>query len=406
MHSSSSARRWLVLFAGCVCNFSLSATSSFSLFVRPIMDLTDWSQSAISLAYTVYILMICLVGIAVGALESRLRLRTLVCAGSALFGLGWVVSGFAVSPAMLCLGFGFLSGGGVGLFYNLAITNILKWFPERKGFASGILLGCAALGPVFCSPVATMLMSNGTVFRALTILGAFYGVLMLSVSWLVREAPPLPAPQSSPEIGSSHEVDYTWREMLKSPLFYLLYLMFVLACTPNAMMLGAAASIGREQAGMSQALASVAVSLLAVSNFSGRLFFGTLSDHLGRYKTLFLIICILLAAACALPFLTTPIPFLVAMCLVGACGGGGVMVLFPLVSADCFGLRHSGFNYPILFSAYSISCLLGPQLASLYRQTTGAYTMAFVWAAGMMAVSAILLGIVMKLLALRKQTAG
>lgn len=377
--------RTLVLIAGFVINFSLSATSSFSIFVNPVIAATGWDQGKISLAFTLYSLLTCVFGIVVGAIGSKINVRRLMVVGSVSYVSGWIVSGFATSVLMFCAGYGLLCGIGGGCLYNFSVTNTMKWYPDKKGMVSGILLGGAAIGPVLCSPLATMLMNHMTVFNAFIVLGCIFAVLMFTVIWFVKTPEVIQISDSKANVEGCD-----WKQMLRTPKFYVLYLIFVLACTPYLMMIGSAASIGQVQAGMTPAVASLAVSLLALSNFSGRMLFGALSDRFRRYRTLLFAVLICLVSVVLMSCLTSQIPFLVTMCIIGACGGA-LLVMFPPITSDCFGLKNSGMNYSIMFSGYSIGALLGPQLVSYFKKTKGEYTMAYVWAAVLLTVAAILL---------------
>ena len=388
--------RWLVLVAGFVFNFSLSGTSAFSIFVNPVVSATGWEQGKVTLAYTIYNLMICIFGIIIGSRGSKIKARPLMYIGSTFFAVGWIVTGFAASLPIFYLGFGVLAGIGGGCLYNFSVTNTIKWFPDKKGFVSGLLLGGAAVGPVFCAPVATALLNSLGVFRAYIILGIFYGALTYAVGWMVHIPKADYVPDGwTPPAGVTVSEGMNWKQMLKTPTFYLLYFVFIFACTPSMMMLGAVASIGQAQAGMTAAMASLAVSLLAISNFCGRMFFGALSDKLGRYLTLIIALAICLIAVLGISQIRVAVPFMVVMCIIGACGGA-LLVMFPPITSDCFGVKNSGMNYAIMFSAYSIAALVGPQLVTYYKRTTGEYTMAFIWAAVLMVAAGILLFIVMR----------
>ena len=399
MNKEKTVNRWLVLTAGFIFNFCLSGTSAFSIFVSPVMELTGWSQSSVTLAYTIYNIMVCLIGIVVGALLGKIKVRPLMYFGSLLFGLGWVITGFASELWMFYLGFGVIAGAGGGCLYNFSVTNTTKWFPDKRGFVSGLLLGGSAIGPVFCAPVANAVLSGVGVLTAYKVMGIIYLLLMCLVAWMVHVPPEsfIPEgwtpPSASPASAASAGVD--WKGMLRSPVFYILYLLFAFACTPTMMMLGCVAKIGQEQAAMTAAQAALSVSLLSVSNFCGRLFFGTISDKLGRYKTLMIALAINFAAILALSQMTGALPFMIFMCLIGACGGA-LLVMFPPITAEQFGAKYVGLNYSILFSAYSVASLVGPQIVAHFKESTGAYTGALITAAVFTAIACALLFIVMR----------
>lgn len=390
--STRSVNRWLVLLAACAINFSLSGTSAFSIFVKPVMEATSWSMSAITLSYTLYNIVLCIVGIIVGTFSSKWKPWQIIYTGSVLFAAGWLITAFASSVYMMQIGFGIVAGAGGGFLYTYSVTNTLKWFPDKKGFVSGLLLGCAAIGPVFCSPLATAVLERTNVFSAFGVMGIIYASLLLLLGWLIR----VPKAENTAQAanGTSDSRDYTWKAMLRTPTFYILYVLFACACTSYMMMLNAAAVIGQEQAGMTAAMAALSVSLLAVCNFAGRMLFGTLSDKIGRYQTLMIAMAINFAATMLMAITHTAVPFLILMCLVGACGGA-LLVMFPPITSERFGVRHSGLNYSIMFSAYSVAALIGPQIAAYYRNQAN-YGPAFIWAAGLTIAAFVLLLIISK----------
>lgn len=393
--------RWLILFAGFIFNFSLSSTSAFSIFVTPVAESTGWETGQITIAFTLYNILLCVFGIGVGAMGPRINARILMYLGATLFAAGWVVTGLANSLPIFYLGFGILAGIGGGMLYNFNVTNTMKFFPDRKGFASGLLLGGAAIGPVFTAPLANALLDSMDVFRAYIVLGIIYAALMFAVAWIVR----IPAPDYQPEGWTAPAPaagvntlgnDVAWREMIKTPTFWMLYLIFILACTPTMMMLSSVARIGGEQAALSPGQSALAVSLLAIFNSFGRLFFGTLSDKIGRYQTLLLALGILTVAVFVISQITQAIPFMIAVCIIGACGGA-LLVMFPPITSDQFGVKHSGMNYAILFSAYSIASLVGPQLVARFATSTAtgtSYTGAFMAAGVLTIIACLVLGFI------------
>ena len=397
--------RWFVLLTGCIMNFCISGPSTFSLFIKPIMNLTDWPMASVALSFTIFSVMLSVSGIAVGTFSHRVPPRSIIYFGSALFSLGWIITGFSTNVTMMQLCFGLISGLGAGAMYNFTVTNALKWFPDRRGFAAGLLLGCSAVGPVVFAPIASSIIANLGVMVTFTILGAFFAVLLLATGWLIQVPPPDYRPPNwtpSPIAAAALTVrDYTWKEMLRTSTFYLLFSIFVLACTSSMIMLNVGAVIGQEQAGMSVGMATLSVTLLALFNFTGRFLFGAVSDKIGRYRTLLIALCFNFVAMMFLSTITTALPFLAMMCVVGACGGA-LLVMFPPIVSERFGVKNSALNYSIMFTAYSTAALVAPLLASYYRER-GNYGPVFIWAAGLTVIAAILLLIILRQNKLEKE---
>lgn len=343
-----------------------------------VTDKTGWETVTVTLVYSLYNLLLCISGIVIGAIVSRVNPRILMYLGLFLFASGWIVSGWGVmvgSFALFVLGFGFLWGIADGMLYNFNVTKTLKFFPDRKGFASGLMLGGAAIGPVFTAPLANALNASVGIAQACIIIGFIYMGLMFLIGWIVQTPPAgyrprgWRPPASRPGSPAAGTIDKNWKQMLGTPIFWMLFLIFMIAYTPAMLMLANGAKIGAVQAGLDSSQQVLAISLLAVFNLLGRVSFGALSDKIGRYQTLFLALAILLVTVIIIANLDTPIPFMIAVCSIGACGGA-VLVMFPPITSDNFGVKHSVLNYAIMFVAYSTASLLGPQLMGILLKRT------------------------------------
>lgn len=370
------SKRWMILLSGIILNICLSGSNVFSVLSSQVVLDTGWNYGKVALAFIFYNCIDCVFAVVMGVLVSRFPLRLLLYLGATLFSIGWVLTGLAQSLSMFCFGFGVLSGTGCGLLYNFTATNAIKWFPDRKGFISGIMIGSSTIGPAFFAPLAAHLLKTMSVFSIWKLFGVMFGVLLFSVCWMISAPEAISSAPSHQVSPSSVPGEYCWRQMLKTPTFYRLFIVFVFASTPGVMLFGSVASVGQEQAGMSITQASIAVSLLAFSNFCGRLLLGYLSDKLGRYKTLVFAMSLCCFAILLLSQARQPALFFPCVCLAGLVGGAP-MVLFPPITSERFGLKHSHLNYPIMFFAYGVSALTGPQLAAHFRDITGNYLLAF-----------------------------
>lgn len=390
--------RWLVFIAGVVFNFVLSGTSAFSVLSKALGDTGAWEGWDIALAYSVYNITLAIFGIVVGTRAASLNPRILMYVGSAFFGAGWLISSLSGSSHILFyLGFGLIGGIGGGSLYSFTVTNTLKWFPDKRGLISGILLGAATTGPITVAPFTRLLLGHTNVYTVFAILGAIYLVMMFLVGWMVQIPPADYKPEGwEPAPGStaaSVVEDKNWRQMLATPTFWMLWFIFAFANTPAMMMLSSVVNIGTTQASFTATQATTAVMLMAAANFLGRMGFGWLSDRIGRYPTLLIALAIDLAAILSLSKITSPTMFIGFVMAIGACGGA-LLVLFPPITAEAFGVKNSGLNYAIMFTAYSAAALIGAKLASSFA-ATGDYTGAFIIAAILMGIAAALLIFIM-----------
>ena len=372
--------RVLPLVSAALCCFIIGAFYMWSVFNAPLMAEHGWSAQEVSLAYSIYTFTLGMSTLAGGWLQRTISSRVLLTAGGMGFALAWILTSFATSLPMLYICFGVLGGFCDGLVYNVSMSVATKWYPDKKGLANGICIGCAGLAPLLFAPLGNALIEAFDTSACFRICGIGF-VIAFVVATRFAVAPPEGwAPQGWVEGEESAQAsahDYNAKEMLKTPLFYMLWAAFVMAATSGLMMTGHAATIGQQLAGLSSSDAAVTVGLLAVASFTGRLGLGALSDKLGR----FVMLGASLAVTCVvmLVFFSsahTFVSFSVVLFLVGVCFGG-VMTVMPSICGDVFGLKNFGFNYAVLFSGYTVASFVGPSLAATVVTATGSYDLAF-----------------------------
>ena len=179
-------RRWAVFSAAFAIIFVIAGVAIWSVFGKPLEAAhPDLSASVRATAYTIYTFALALCGIFSGRFADKYGTRPLMYIGGVLFGAGWALTGVVSSPFALYLVFGVMAGGGCGIVYNPCLATALRWFPDIRGKASGILLASAAIGPAILSPVAQWLNNSVGVSTSLMILGICYAVVCLALGWLV-----------------------------------------------------------------------------------------------------------------------------------------------------------------------------------------------------------------------------
>lgn len=370
----------------------------WSVFQNPLISALNSTASAISLAYSLVLAIMAITSIFAGKLQDKYGPRYVMIAGSILWGLGWLLTGFSQSVVQVYLTFGIMAGIGCGCVYNCCISNTVKWFPDKSGFASGLIVSAAGMGPIVFSPLAYYVMSQSGVFMSFKILGGGFLVIMLLMSWFIV-APTTgwnllkPSAASSDYAGKGNNKNLSG--MLSDPLFYILWLILMFGATSGLMIIGHVAAMGQELAKLSGAVAAMTVSILAVANTSGRIFWGYLSDRAGRYSSLMVIFVITALSIVVLGQTSSFYPFIIVVCLIGLCFGG-IFAIFPSVCADLFGFKNLGQNYGVLFTAYAGGAIIGPRLAAKCKEIYGNYTTAFVVAAVLAVIAMVLLALIMQ----------
>lgn len=393
MNIQKEANRWVVLGAMFAANLCVGSAYAWSVFQKPLINMFKWSTSDTSLAFSISLFMIPLAMIVAGAIGGK-GPRYIMFSGGIIFSIGIIAAGFTSSLGTLYTTYGLLGGYGIGYIYGTGISNAVKWFPDKRGLAAGLVAAGFATGAMINAPIATALVQSYGVLNAFKILGVAY-LLVTTVASRFVSAPPVgycpsgwtpPAPTASTIMGS----DKTWRQMLQDPMFYVIWVMYTIACVSGLMIIGHAATIGQEIIKLSAATAAAAVSIMSLANAGGRVFWGAVSDRIGQYSTLIIMFIISGLAMIAMNTLGSFLIFVVIISAIAACFGG-FFAIFPSITADLFGAKNLSMNYGILFTSYGVAAFIGPRLAARAKEiNAGDYTVAFVAAAAMCVIAIIL----------------
>jgi OFA family oxalate/formate antiporter-like MFS transporter len=380
-----SRRGWVVTLAGMGLNLALGILYAWSVFSKQLVEPIEkggfgWTKTQATLPYIIAIACFAIMMVPAGRLQDRLGPRIVASAGGVLTGVGLIVASFATPSFALpaVVGFGVLAGTGFGLGYAAATPAAIKWFPpEKKGLITGLVVGGFGVAPVYIAPLSKHLLATYGVSASFRILGVAFLITATAFAQLIAN-PPHPA-VSAPKPGSAAKrgnVDRTWKEMLRTPSFYMLWLQFACASTAGLMIIGHMAKIVSVQSGNAIKIGFVFVALLATFNASGRIIAGIISDKIGRIVTIGLV-CILQALAMFLfSGFSTIGAFIVGSAVVGFCYGA-CLCLFPATAADYWGTKNLGVNYGILFTAWGVGGVFGPILAGKIADATGSYASAY-----------------------------
>ena len=377
-------RGWIVTFAGMGLNLALGILYAWSVFSKQIVEAVDkggfgWTKTEATLPYTIAIATFALMMVPAGRLQDKLGPRVVASAGGVLTGIGLIVASLASATAVwpAVVGFGLLAGAGFGLGYSSANPAAVKWFPpEKKGLITGIVVGGFGIAPVYIAPLSKYLLGEYGVSGAFRILGLAFLVVATAFAQFIRN-PEKPAVSLKPAApGAKPKVEATWREMLKSPMFYMLWVQYVCAATAGLMIIGHMARIVTVQSNNAIKIGFVFVALLAIFNASGRIIAGVISDYIGRVVTL-AIVCIMQASAMFFfPSFTTTGGFILGAAVVGF-SYGACLAIFPATTADQWGTKNMGLNYGIVFTGWGVGGVIGPILAGTIVDSTGNYVAAY-----------------------------
>ncbi|MDY0241129.1 MAG: OFA family MFS transporter [Rhodospirillaceae bacterium] len=394
--TTTTFNRWLILIASLVVNICIGSAYAWSVYQKPLMNVLQSSTSDTSLAFTISLSVIPLAMIAAGKIQDNYGPKLVILTGGIIFGLGMLATGFCTSLTTLYLTYGVLGGAGIGTVYACTVANTVKFFPDKRGLASGLVVAGFGSGAVLIAPLSSLLIERYDVLTTFKALGISYAVLIAICVMFIKTAPAdyrpagwaPPAPAGGGAAAVS--VNKDWRQMLTDPMFYVLFGIYVIGTVSGLMFIGHASPIAQEVIKVTPAVAAAAVGFMALANSGGRIFWGWTSDKIGRYNALFVMLIVEGIGMLAMTQVTTYVPFVVILMLVVLCFGG-IMGCFPSITADAFGPKNLGMNYGIIFIAYGIAGFIGPRLASRVKEmNNGDYTMAFLIAASLSVIGVIL----------------
>lgn len=416
-----SADRWWQLLAGVVC-MSMIANLQYgwTLFVDPIDDRFGWGQAAIQVAFTIFVLTETWLVPIEGYLVDRYGPRVVVMVAGVLVGLAWAMNSVAQSLPVLYLAAA-IGGIGAGAVYGTCVGNALKWFPDRRGLASGLTaMGFGAGSALTIIPISSMIASRGYASTFL-FFGLLQGIVVLVLGWFLRAPAEASVPSAAPTttggragVAVAAARDYTPMEMVRTPVFWVMYGMFVLMATGGLMATAQLAPIALDFGiadlpvtllGLTLPALTFALSIDRVLNGLTRPFFGWVSDRIGREQTMFLAfslegIGILLLSA----FGRDPVAFVILTGLVFF-AWGEIYSLFPATCADAYGRKFATGNYGLLYTAKGTAALLVP-VTSLVAASSGGWRAVFLAAAAMNLLSAALALFVLRPMRLRMSVAA
>jgi MFS transporter, OFA family, oxalate/formate antiporter len=391
------ANPWVQLFIGVVCMACVANLQyGWTLFVNPIGAKYHWDRSAIQVAFTIFVLIETWLIPVEGYLVDRFGPRWVVLAGGLLVGLAWVLNANADSLTLLYVGAA-LGGIGTGCVYGTCVGNALKWFPGRRGLAAGITAaGFGAGAAITIGPISAMINTAGYE-RAFLEFGIIQGGLVFVMGWLLL----LPPAQLANARVKPNQTGrgFTPLEVLRSPVFYVLYLMFVLIASGGLTMAASMAPIAKdmkidkvpvELLGFAMPALVFALSLNRIFDGIGRPFFGWLSDQIGREYTMALAFFIGAAALFTLSQSgSNPVIFVLVTALYFGVYGE-IFSLFPATQGDTFGSKYASANAGMLYTAKGAGALLVP-VAARIAETHGwgpvfSLAMTFNIVAGLMAL--------------------
>lgn len=396
-------KRWLILAASCLVTLCIGSLYAWSVFASPmaeyLTELTGKEIVSLAIVFTVANAVGPITMISGGFINDRLGPKLVLIIGGILFGAGMIGSGFAKSVPMLIVTYGLGVGLGVGMVYGTIVSNAVKFFPDKRGFAGGLTTACYGGSSIIIPIIATMLLKNHHITSAFKIIGLVMMIIIVASAFVIEKCPDNftvsgtgSAKAANAKQNAPAKKQYRYDEMLKTQEFYLMLVILTCGAFAGMMIISQASSISQRMMGMTAQKAAAIVSVIALFNMLGRLASGSLSDKLGPINTMRItfagsLISGILLFAChegsaALYYL--------GLAVAGFCFGS-IMGIYPGFTASQFGSKNNSVNYGIMFIGFALAGLFGPMIMNSIYNSSGRYQPAFLVAAALAVVGEVLI---------------
>jgi OFA family oxalate/formate antiporter-like MFS transporter len=367
---------------------------AWALFVKPIMGATGWKLSQVQWGFTLFIAFETWMQPLAGWLIDRYGPRIFMSVAALLCGFGWTGLGRATTLTQLYTMYS-IAGLGAALVYCGSVSSGVKWFPDKMGLASGLIAAGFGSGAALFIPMMAYVIRVQNYRSAFLYTGVAQGLIIFCAAQFLKNPDP-----SDPQIAGkkapsrlklrSHAEHFTSLEMLRTPQFYVLYAMMLMMGIGGLMVTAQVGAVA-DTLGISKVVFTLALTINPIANGGGRLFWGWVSDYLGRGQTM--VIAFFIQALALVSVLgvgrRSPTGFIVCLAIVFFTWGE-IYSLFPATSADFFGARNAGSNYSFLYSSKGVSSVLGGGLAALLFEKTGSWTVVFYGSAALAFLAALM----------------
>jgi OFA family oxalate/formate antiporter-like MFS transporter len=390
---------WSVTMSGLGINLALGILYTWSMFKMAIKDSIEagdgrfnWSLASLNDPYAVCCLVFAFSMIIAGRVQDKLSPRITAVIGGILTGLGLMLVSQSYSLLVWVLGFGVLTGAGLGFGYASATPPAIKWFPAAKtGLIAGLVVSGFGLASVYIAPLSSYLIKNYGLSTSMMVFGGAFLVAVCCLAQLLvnppkgysPEAPQAKDAEAKPKPKAE---DFEPSEMLRTRSFYLLWFVYFVGSGAGLMIIGNVAGMAKASLGE---LAWVVVALMAVGNAGGRIVAGTLSDKIGRTQTMAIMLTFQALIMFSLMMVGKNQAFIMVMAgtLIGF-NYGTNLSLFPSATKDYFGLKNFGMNYGLVFTAWGVGGFVLPRLSQMIVAGTGSFNSAYLTAAVLLLLGA------------------
>ncbi|MFL1012309.1 L-lactate MFS transporter [Flavisericum labens] len=396
MKNQKLKNRWLIAASAVGIHISIGSVYAYSVMTNPVKDIFDVDGSVIKWAFKIAILLLGLSAAFLGRWVEKVGPKVSGTTAGLFYGVGILGSGLAVqleSLTLFYLCYGVIGGIGLGLGYITPVSTLVKWFPDRRGLATGMAIMGFGFAALIFGPVMQSLFDAVGVSNAFYILGVIYMILILSSARYIERPPEGYMPEGfKPGEGKAIKKDMAnidANSSLKTTRFYYIWVMMFINIACGIAIISAASPMMQEKLNYTPMEAATIVGLIGVFNGLGRIMWSSLSDYLGRANTYIIFFAFQILAFLLLPKISMEIMFLVVLFTVITMYGGGFATL-PAFLGDLFGTKQLGAIHGMVLAAWGLAGVVGPTIYDVVKNSTGSLDTTLKVFAGLFVVALVL----------------
>ncbi|HEP6598778.1 TPA: OFA family MFS transporter [Streptococcus pyogenes] len=374
-------KRYIIATAGILLHLMLGSTYAWSVYRNPILQETGWDQAPVAFAFSLAIFCLGLSAAFMGNLVEQYGPRLTGTVSAILYASGNMLTGLAIDRKeiwLLYIGYGVIGGLGLGAGYITPISTIIKWFPDKRGMATGFAIMGFGFASLLTSPIAQWLIETEGLVATFYLLGLIYLIVMLFASQLIIKptAAEIAILDKKRLQNNSYLIEgMTAKEALKTKSFYCLWVILFINITCGLGLISVVAPMAQDLTGMSPEMSAIVVGAMGIFNGFGRLVWASLSDYIGRRVTVILLFLVSIIMTISLIFAHSSLIFMISIATLMTCYGAGFSLIPPYLS-DLFGAKELATLHGYILTAWAIAALTGPMLLSITVEWTHNYLLA------------------------------
>ncbi|HHL9940358.1 TPA: OFA family MFS transporter, partial [Streptococcus pyogenes] len=371
-------KRYIIATAGILLHLMLGSTYAWSVYRNPILQETGWDQAPVAFAFSLAIFCLGLSAAFMGNLVEQYGPRLTGTVSAILYASGNMLTGLAIDRKeiwLLYIGYGVIGGLGLGAGYITPISTIIKWFPDKRGMATGFAIMGFGFASLLTSPIAQWLIETEGLVATFYLLGLIYLIVMLFASQLIIKptAAEIAILDKKRLQNNSYLIEgMTAKEALKTKSFYCLWVILFINITCGLGLISVVAPMAQDLTGMSPEMSAIVVGAMGIFNGFGRLVWASLSDYIGRRVTVILLFLVSIIMTISLIFAHSSLIFMISIATLMTCYGAGFSLIPPYLS-DLFGAEELATLHGYILTAWAIAALTGPMLLSITVEWTHNY---------------------------------